>query len=110
MAGHIAEREQDVAAWHLGGDVPVAADPAVAGGRQVADHRPQARQVERALVQGQDGALQLKRHMPFLRQGGGERRGVSRVTGGTRGPQPYRSGNTADDLRLAGPTRLWVRW
>jgi len=66
MAGHVTDREQDVARGHLRGDVPVAADPAVRGGGQVADDRAQAGQVERRLVQRQDGPLEFQRDVPFL--------------------------------------------
>ena len=66
MSGHVADGEQDIARRHLGRDVPVATDPAVRGRGQVADYRAQAGQVERGLVQGQDGALKLEGDVAFL--------------------------------------------
>ena len=66
VAGHVTDGQQDVTGRHLGRDVPVAADPAVRRRGQVADYRAQAREVERGLVQRQDGALQLERDVTFL--------------------------------------------
>ena len=66
VARHVADGEQDITRRHLGRDVPVAADPAVRGRGQVAHDRAQAGQIERGLVQRQDGALQLERDVTFL--------------------------------------------
>ena len=66
VPGDVTDGQQDIAGWHLGRDVPVAADPAVGGRGQVPDHGAQAGQVERRLVQRQDGALQLQRDVAFL--------------------------------------------
>ena len=50
----------------VGGDWYITADPAVAGGGQVTDDGAQPGQVERALMQGQDRALQLQRDVPLV--------------------------------------------
>src|SRR6202042_356935 len=50
----------------VGRDVPVAAHPAVVRGGQVPDHGPQARQVERLVVQRRDGVLEFYGDVPLL--------------------------------------------
>ena len=83
----------DVPAGHLGGDVPVAADPAVVGGGQIPDHRTQPGQVEGPLVQRQDRPLQFQRDVPFRDQLGGQ-------PGGVRGGGAVHAG--LDRVRLMG--------
>ena len=67
VTADIADGDEHVAPGQLRGDVPVPADPAVAGRGQVTDDGTQPGQVERALMQGQDRTLQLERDVPLLR-------------------------------------------
>ncbi len=67
VAADVADGDEHMTARHLGGDVPVPADPAVAGRGQVTDDGAQPGQVERAFMQGQDRTLQFERDVPLLR-------------------------------------------
>jgi hypothetical protein len=75
----VADRQEHVPAGHLRGDVPVAAHPAVLGGRQVAHHGTQPGKIEGLLVQRQDRPLQFQRDMPFSGQLGGQPGRVGRT-------------------------------
>ena len=86
-----------ISTWPLGMSAVMYQSPPTrlsCGGGQVADHRPQSGQVERLVVQREDGVLELDRHVPLLGQLGGE-------PGLDRDPAALTSGCSGIGLRAA---------